>query len=189
MELSMAYTSNKKNIPSALALGQINEGDMVFVNQDNQYGELLIIDDDKQIIPIASTIKNFASIDSANIFLSNNKENVVIGDYISVGQNDGYMLYYFVKRGEDIVLEPFATSGYILPNATESTLGGVIVDGSTIRAVNGRISVEKLSHSLNIGNKKYDGSSDITITASDINAYTKDETNSLVQNVFQWNTL
>lgn len=79
------------------------------------------------------------------------------------------------------------------PAATTDTLGGVKVDGSTIRAVDGTISVLKTPNALTVGSKTFDGSAAVSLVAGDMDAYTKGETDSAiasaVSGAMAWNEL
>lgn len=78
---------------------------------------------------------------------------------------------------------------YTLPAATTDTLGGVKVDGSTITAVDGTIGVAKVANALTVGSKTFDGSAAVTITAGDIDAYTKSEVDNKISASMSWNEL
>ena len=78
---------------------------------------------------------------------------------------------------------------YTLPAATTDTLGGVKVDGSTITAVDGTIGVAKVANALTVGSKTFDGSAAVTITAADIDTYTKSEIDNKVSASMSWNEL
>lgn len=79
------------------------------------------------------------------------------------------------------------------PAATTETLGGVKVDGSTIKAVEGTISVLKTPSVLTVGSKTFDGSTAVSLVAGDMDAYTKSETDSAitsaVSSAMTWNEL
>lgn len=78
---------------------------------------------------------------------------------------------------------------YTLPAATTDTLGGVKVDGSTITAVDGTIGIAKVANALTVGSKTFDGSAAVTITAGDIDAYTKSEVDNKISASMSWNEL
>lgn len=63
------------------------------------------------------------------------------------------------------------------------------VDGTTITAVDGTISVAKVANALTVGTKTFDGSAAVTITAADIDTYTKSEVDSKVSAAMAWNEL
>ena len=79
------------------------------------------------------------------------------------------------------------------PAATTDTLGGVKIDGSTIKAVEGTISVLKTPNVLTVGSKTFDGSAAVSLVAGDMDTYTKSETDSAiasaVSSVMTWNEL
>lgn len=54
------------------------------------------------------------------------------------------------------------------------------VDGTTISNVSGTLKVEKVGNVLTIGDKTFDGSSAVTIEASDLNVYNKSEVDSAI---------
>lgn len=78
---------------------------------------------------------------------------------------------------------------YTLPVATNAVIGGVKVDGSTIQAVSGTISVLKTPNALTAGGKTFDGSAAVTITAGDLDAYTKSEVDGMLNESLSWNVL
>lgn len=126
------------------------------------------------------TWEEFGSFIDLSGYVTTEAMNAAIADLTTVEASE---------TNGNIKIDGTETTVYTLPSASTDVKGGVKVDGTTITSVDGTISVNiidaskvngsvssaaKVDHTLTFGttNVKFDGSSDVTVTAADVGALT-----------------
>ena len=134
-------------------------------------------------LDVYTTLPENILTNSTDVQQNTDNITVVIGSYIR--SVDGK--YSQNSQNTNIVI-PSATdtlAGVMLPAEKQklSQLTVYAVDGTTIKSIDGTLSVQKLPNSLTIGDKSFDGSVPITVDANDFDTYTTQEIDTKLESI------